>query len=108
MTELKSVTKIVKAILEEDPQMRNSDSYLYLKVIEHMDVVFGTQVRFLPLDVFLRHMGDLSIPNFETVRRTRQKVQQTFPELRACEKVGEFRMVNEEKYRAYATAKGGF
>jgi hypothetical protein len=107
MTELKSVTKIVKAILEQDAQTRNSDSYLYLKVIEHMDVVFGTQVRFLPLDVFLKHMGDLSIPNFETVRRTRQKVQSAYPELRACEKVEEYRAINEEKYRAYATAKGG-
>ena len=107
MQELKSVTKIVKEILEEEPQTRNSDSYLYLRVIEYLDVLRGTYVRRLPVSAFLRRMGDFDVPSFETVRRTRQKVQQTFPELKACEKVEEFRMVNEEKYRAYATAKGG-
>lgn len=107
MIELKSATKIVKAILEEDPQTRNSDSYLYLKVIEYLDVLHGSQVRWLSVSTFLKSMGDLSIPSFETVRRTRQKVQSAYPELRACEKVEEYRTVNEEKFRAYATAKGG-
>ena len=36
MTELLSTAKLVKSILEEDSQARNSDSILYLRVLERI------------------------------------------------------------------------
>ena len=33
MLDLKNTTALVKSILEQDKQCRNSDSYLYLKVL---------------------------------------------------------------------------
>lgn len=104
MTELKQTTKIVKAILEEDKKARNSDSFLYLKVIEYLDSVYGTEVSRLPIQVFLERMYELNVPPFESVRRARQKIQQTIPELKGCNAVVEQRLVNEEKYKAYARA----
>lgn len=101
MTELKKTSKIVKAILEEEPQARNSDSYLYLKVIEYVADRDGFDLRRISVGDFLRNYSRY-FPGFETVRRTRQKIQQTFPDLCACEKVEAMRIVNEEKYRAYA------
>lgn len=40
--------------------------------------------------------------NFESVRRTRQKVQAECPWLAACPKVGEYRAENEQAYREFA------
>lgn len=107
MLELKSTTKIVKQILEDCTQARNSDSFLYLKVIEYLDIAYGTRVRFLTVDVFLKRIGDLSVPGFETVRRARQKIQAQYPELAACDKVCALRSNNEAEYRAFALSKVG-
>jgi hypothetical protein len=51
---------------------------------------------------FLLDMDKLDIPGFETVRRTRQKIQASYPELAACDKVAGMRMVNETEFRQYA------
>lgn len=98
MTSLKATAKIVEKLLRENEQTRNSDSYLYLKVLEQLDEGLCQ----LPVRAFLSCMGDLKVPTFETVRRARQKLQAKFPELAACEKVQEGRLVNEERYLVFA------
>lgn len=102
MNELKTVSKLVKAILEDDKRCRNSDSYLYMKVLEYIDCRDNTHIRHMPVDEFLQVMHILDVPSFETVRRTRQKVQADFPELAACDKVKGLRMVNETEFRQFA------
>ena len=102
MTDLKTTTKLVKRILEEDKQSRNSDSFLYLKVIEHIAEENGINLYGISIPVFLVTMKEYGFPPFESVRRTRQKIQQTYPHLMACEAVMEMRIANEEKYLAYA------
>lgn len=107
MTDLKKTSAIVEHLLRTNKQTRNSDSYLYLKVLEYLDEQRGTLTSRLPVRAFLQYMGDFDVPGFETVRRARQKLQVKFPELAACEKVQEGRFVNEQKYRAFALSKGG-
>ena len=102
MTELKQTTQIVKAILEQDEQARNSDSFLYLKVLEYIAERKDINLYYIPVPLFLKQMKQYGFPPFESVRRTRQKIQQTHPELCACEKVESMRIVNEEKFLAYA------
>ncbi|MBQ5655951.1 MAG: hypothetical protein IIV14_00770 [Bacteroidaceae bacterium] len=104
MTELKKTTKIVKAILEEDKQARNSDSFLYLRVLEHIATAKELNLYCIPVPLFLKNMKEYGFPPFESVRRARQKIQQTIPELKGCDAVVEQRLVNEEKYKAYARA----
>ena len=102
MNELQTTTKLVKAILEQDKRARNSDSYLYLKVLETRADHSGIDLKGMTVPFFLEAHDILGFPPFESVRRTRQKIQATFPELSACESVQEMRMVNEEAYREYA------
>lgn len=104
MNELQTTTKLVKAILEQDEQTRNSDSRLYLKVLEVIAEQRGYNMKKMSVYHFLecRASDYPFFPGFETVRRTRQKVQQHHPELAACDKVKDMRMIQETEFRQYA------
>ena len=102
MNNLKSVTKIVKAILEDDKQSRKSDSLLYLRVLKVYGLTNGIDIESMSVPCFLMNMNKYGFPPFESVRRARQKIQATFPELAACGKTSEMRMKNESKFRAFA------
>lgn len=103
--ELKSIKNHVKKILEYDPQARNSDDHLYLKLIEEAltaDGEIAPPACVMSIDFFFRNRKKLNIPSYETVRRARQKVQEQFSELRACEAVDSERIVLEEEFRGFA------
>ena len=102
MSELKTVTKLVKSILEEDTQCRNSDSFLYLKILETYGNKNGIDINEMSVPNFLLTMKKNGFPGFETVRRTRQRVQAENPDLAACDKVKGMRMINETEFRQYA------
>lgn len=102
MDNLKNVTRLVRTILAEDEKSRNSDHYLYYKVILNYGAIFGMDMNRISITEFLLMRGDWGIPGFETVRRTRQKVQQHFPELRAKEEVAEMRLMRECEFEDYA------
>lgn len=102
MNDLKTVTAVVRDILEKYKQTRNSDGLLYLKVLEHYAYENGVDLRILSVPYFLTQMKEMGFPPFESVRRTRQKLQRRYPELSACETVEGFRAEEEQKYRAYA------
>lgn len=106
MNNLKEVSKIVKAILEEDNQARNSDSYLYLKVLDYIAHRDGIFLAGMPVPYFLENMKSLGFPPFESVRRSRQKIQAEFPELAASRKVKAMRDEQEMEYWAFATGRG--
>ncbi len=105
MNELKTISALVKHILEEDVPSRNSDNTLYLKVLEHYSVKKGIDLGKLSVLEFLKELDRHELPGFETVRRSRQKVQETFPELAASEAVGRSRSKNETAYRVFAKGK---
>lgn len=102
MNELKNTTALVKSILEQDKRCRNSDSFLYLKVLSAVGKQKGIDLEKMSVPYFLLNLHGAGFPGFETVRRTRQKLQQHHPELAACEAVEGFRAENEQKYKAYA------
>ena len=100
--ELYTTTKLVKQILIEDKRARNSDSFLYFKVLDTLGQARGIDIDSMAVTTFLLKMSELKFPCFETVRRTRQKIQQCHPELAANSNVEAQRIVNEEEYRDYA------
>ena len=102
MKNLNCTRTLVKTILEEDPQARNSDSYLYLRVLDIIAKRNGVNLHNLSVIEFLKTLPVSVFPPFESVRRSRQKVQERFPDLGACEKVSEYRAENEEVYREFA------
>lgn len=102
MLDLKNTTALVKSILEQDKQCRNSDSFLYWKVLSVVGKQKGIDLERMPVSYFLLNLHGADFPCFETVRRTRQKIQQHHPELAACEAVESFRADNEKVFRDFA------
>ena len=101
MVDLKNTTARVKSFLEQDKQCRNSDSYLYLKVLSVIGKQKGIDLDKMTVPFFLLNLHGAGFPGFETVRRARQKVQQHHPELAACDKVEGFRADLEAEYRDF-------
>lgn len=102
MNELKNTTALVKALLEEDKQCRNSDSFLYLKVLSVIGKRKGIDIDSMSVPYFLLSLHGTAFPPFESVRRARQKIQEHNSHLAACEAVEDFRTENEMKFREFA------
>lgn len=97
-TELKNTSDIVKLILQRYPDTRNSDDLLYLKVCEYVN---GTHIS-LPFWKVIQERKDFGYPPFESVRRSRQKLQATYPELSSSKVVEAQREENEKVYKEFA------
>lgn len=102
MQKLKSIEALVKELLEADAETRNDDDYLYLKVCDCISFEKGCSLALFDSRYFLKNRKNLGFPPFETVRRSRQKMQRAYPELRANKKVAAHRAENEEAFREFA------
>ena len=94
---LQNIEKIVKSYLEINERCRNDDFFLYSRIIED----FYPPVAKMPFTVALEDHHELGIPNFESVRRCRQKVQAKNPHL-VSERTKAKREKEEEVYREWA------
>lgn len=106
MQKLLNTSKMVKLALTVCPETRNSDSFLYLKIIEQMAIDKDMNIHNMSLPSFLENFRKWGFPCFETVRRTRQKLQAEFPELASNETVTAFREEKEALMHKYAITKG--
>lgn len=102
LKKIKSTAQIVEIILVTDKQARNSDSYLYLKVLEHQAKQIGIDIKNISLVSFLANSKKWGFAPFETIRRSRQKLQAQFPGLASTDKVQGFKDMQEETFREYA------
>lgn len=100
--ELKTTTDIVREVLKGHEQARNCDDYLYFLVCTIIGKQKGFDVENMPLSYFLLHRNELKIPPFESVRRSRQKIQQHHPELAGNAEIEGYRVDNERIFRDYA------
>lgn len=99
---IKPTSDLVHEILKAEPECRNSDNILYLRVLQTIGEQNGINVNNMSVPELFRNMRDFKFPAFETVRRSRQKVQECNPELRATDTVEAYRTVLEEEYKDYA------
>lgn len=98
MNNLKTTTDLVKHILETVPETRNNDKLLYYRVCEKRNnAALG-----MPFGIVLIESDELNLPDRKSVERSRRKVQEHHPELRANATVEAFRDVQEEVFREYA------
>ena len=102
MRTLKSTAALVRAILETDNRARNSDSFLYFRIVDFIAKSRGMRLCDIPVNHFLLHRHEYGFPAFETVRRTRQKVQAMHPELAGDDKATSARKRKEAVFRKYA------
>lgn len=98
MSKCAKVEPIVKKILEEKPYTREDDFVLVYEVFKEFvpnldDLSFQ--------DVMINHK-EYGLPYFESVRRTRPKLQNKYPELLPPQQVQEARKLEETDYRNYA------
>lgn len=100
--ELRTTTDLVKHILESSPKARNSDNYLYYKVLQYIGSMNGIDIEHMPVLIFFLKMKEYKIPSIETVGRCRRKIVETHPELAGTDDVENGRMLNEEVFREYA------
>lgn len=105
MNDLKAVSAMVKSILAEDTQARNDDNVLYLKVLQIVSNRNSIDLQSMTVPVFLLKTKEYGLPGFETVRRSRQKVQADNPDLAGNAAVRRKRAKQESVYREFATSK---
>lgn len=97
--EMKDLSETVKKILEEHPDARDDD----FKVIGYVVKELSPTAMTLTFGQALWNHNKLGLPNFETIRRTRQKLQQDNPDLRGT--VYEERMRKQTEYKDMFTGR---
>lgn len=99
---IKTTHDIVFAILEKDDKARNSDDHLIYVVCKAILESQGLDIRKMSFGNIILHRAEYGIPPFETIRRTRQKVQMEHPELGSNDTVQGFRRLKEDEFREYS------
>ncbi len=95
---MKDLSELVKSILAEHKEARDDD----FKVIGYVVKDLNPEAMHLTFGQTLWNHSKLNLPSFETIRRTRQKIQHDHPELR-----GELYQQRMEKQTEYANQFGG-
>lgn len=94
MRNLIEIKNVVLDILSAKPETRDNDDLLYLEILK----IYGAE--HWSVEQFFRFRKIKNIPPFESVRRTRQKAQAEFPELKG--KRAEERMAAEKVFYDFA------
>lgn len=98
MDNLKTVESVVRGILIDYPDARNSDNILYSIYVRKAK----PEILSLPVVDYLLHFTDFGLYRFESVARTRRRLQEEEPELRGVEDVRKWRKENEKQFYEYA------
>lgn len=102
MKELLNNQDRIMNILKMHPKTRDNDMLLYLKLAAQIDDEYNQNAMKLPFAEVVGNMAEYHLPSFGSVGRTRRKLQEKHPELRATKTVQGFRAEREEVYRDYA------
>lgn len=98
MRYLKTIERKVRTILAQNEDARNDDMVLYLVLCNACLKDAGA----LPLAEIMTQYKYLGLPSFESVSRTRRKLQAKHPELAGSRSVQKLRATGEKAYRKYA------
>lgn len=101
MKTLKTIENRVLAVLKEYPEARNDDMKLYLLVSEAC--IYDTHgIGDFRFEDVMSNYKAYGIPCFESIRRTRQKIQAKYPELGCSPEVRRARHKMQRVYFDYA------
>ena len=95
MAKINTTHNTVLRILETNPATRSDD---WLLILEVWKEYISTEIS---VESLLTHHIELGIPNFETIRRCRQKIQSNNPHL-VNEVAKSIRKEEEREFRQYA------
>jgi hypothetical protein len=95
---------LVKKTLIEKPDTRNSDKVLFWEIIRELGLL--KFINFPSEAAVMTYSNFLKAPSTETIRRCRQKIQETHLELRASKKVQLERKIIENSKGTYIFREG--
>ena len=98
MDNLKTIEGKVRAVLQENEDARNDDMVLYLALCN----LYLKDAGAMPLARILLSHNELGFTSFESVGRTRRKLQERHPELLGSLRKRKIRAAGEKAYRKYA------
>ena len=99
MNKLRTLTDMVRIILEQQPETRSSDNLLYIEVLRRCT---NQNVLNMPVWAFYQNLKEWQLPSIETVGRCRRKAQQENPHLKATAEVQGFRYDKETEFMRFA------
>ncbi len=102
MKNIRGTANLVFEVLLNSRAARNSDNVLYSLVCEERLKERGLTLDQISLKEGLLAQKEYNLPNFETVRRARQKLQAEFPELSGEKAVRDARAKREKAFREFA------
>lgn len=95
MRNLKTIENRVLAVLKEHPEARNDDMKLYLLVSKAC--IYDTHgISHFSFEDVMSNYKAYGIPCFESIRRTRQKIQAKYPELGCSPEVRRASIINAD------------
>ena len=101
MKKLETVENRVLAVLKEHPEARNDDMKLYLLISKAC--IYDTYgIADFSFEDVMSNNKAYGIPCFESIRRTRQKIQAKYPELGCSPEVRRARHKMQRVYSDYA------
>lgn len=102
-----TIEKVVLEILKANEEARNDDMKLYLLVCEAVNPypTCDRDIGSFSFSSVMNHYRELRLPHFESVRRSRAKIQAEIPELAGDRNCRQRRKELEILYRNYATNK---
>ena len=99
MNKLRTLTDMVKIILEQQPETRSSDNLLYIEVLRRCT---NQNVLNMPVWAFYQNLKEWQLPSIETVGRCRRKAQQENPHLKSTAEVQGFRYDKQTEFMRFA------
>lgn len=95
MSRINTIHNTVLRILEQKPETRADDWLLILEVWKEYVITD------ISVECLFKHHIEFGVPSFESIRRTRQKIQADNPHL-VDDKAKAIRKAEEREYRKYA------
>lgn len=102
MLGIRGISKRVLEALKQSPMARNCDNWLYYSICKEVLAETKIDIDTLSFTDALLKRNALNLPPFESVRRSRQKLQAQYPELAADAEVVAMRELLENEYREFA------
>ena len=87
---------LVRQVLEEIPSARGSDDILFAEILRRCDTTLSPYQKQCVIDAFSNGCG----VNYDSIRRSRQRVQELHPELKPPERITALRVRREGQIKS--------
>lgn len=96
MTRLNTLKNEITTLLENNPELRESDEKLYAEYLKRHGISFIT------VNKFLTHFNDYNVSDFESVTRARRKAMELDPKLKPRKVIDDLRDERQEEFVEFA------